>query len=187
MMHRDHQREQRIRFEPVDIDRDVDMLQIWLADSDVRPWYDEGELTRERLLMKFAPELHVHRLIFSIDDLQAGYLQAYRLSDEPEYMNQLGQIEDAGAIDLFIGEPVFRNGGWGVHILRAALERIVFGAMGCDLAMIAPDPDNHRAVAAYERAGYTADRTVYIESDEPGDSGFEQLMFQRREQFENQE
>lgn len=184
MSQRDRAREQRIVFRGVDIERDVDQLQVWLADPDVQPWYDEGELTRKRLLAKFAPEPHMRRFIFSIDDIPAGYLQAYRLSDEPEYMEQLDQTEDAGAMDLFIGNEAFRNSGWGTHILRAALERVIFGEMDCDLAMIAPDPENARAVASYERAGYVADRTVYIVDDEPGNTGYELLMFQTREAFE---
>lgn len=153
----------------------------WLSDPDVRPWYDEGDLTLENLAEKFAPEEGLHRFLIAIDDRPTGYIQAYRLSSEPDYQRQVDVDPDAVATDLFIGEPEFRNRGWGSEVLRVFHDRIVFGEMGAELAMIGPDPATMRAVRAYERVGFRPVKTVYVVADTPGDTGNELIMLMHKD------
>lgn len=173
---------QRIGFRDVDIETDVQQLYAWLDDVDVRRWYDEGEHSLENYRQRFAPETTIHKFIILIDAHPVGYLQAYRLSDEPEYAAQLGLQHDAVSLDLFIGDANYR-GGWGSLVLCAALAEIVFGQLDADHACCNPDPENVRAVRAYQKAGFHGDRIVWIEDDAPGNTGYERIMCISRDEF----
>lgn len=173
---------QRINFRPVNLEADVSRLYSWLGDPEVHRWYDEGEHSVENYRQQFAPEATTHKFIMLIDDHPVGYLQAYRLSDEPEYAAQLALDHDAVSLDLFIGEPDFR-GGWGSLVLRRALDQIVFGDMEAEYACCNPDPKNTRAVRAYQKAGFRGDRVVWIEDEVPENTGFERIMLVSRSEF----
>lgn len=175
-------RSHRISFRAVEIDTDLYRLYDWLGDPDVQRWYSEGEHVLQNYRRQFAPEPTTHKFIILIDGLPVGYLQAYRLSDEPEYAAQPGLEHDAVSLDLFIGHPDFR-GGWGSLVLRQALGVIVFGEMNADDACCNPDPKNTRAVRAYQKAGFHGDRVVWIEDDAPHNRGYERIMVVSREEF----
>lgn len=174
---------QNVNLRPIDIERDVHHLYRWLGDADVNRWYSEGEHSLENYRERFAPEPTTRKFIVEIEDIPAGYLQAYRLSDESEYAAQLGLDHDAVSIDLFLGEPTYRGAGWGSVVLHAALERIVFGEMNADFACINPDPDNIRAVRSYEKAGFRGDRVVWVQDDAPENTGYERIMVLARDGF----
>jgi RimJ/RimL family protein N-acetyltransferase len=177
------ERESWVGFRPLEIEADLPDLLRWLADPDVRPWYDEGELTEENIGTRFAPEPPMRKLIILIDGAPVGYIQVYRLADEEAYRTQVDVVPEAVAIDLLIGEPGYRNRGWGTSVLRACLRQVVFGEMDAPLAMIAPDPENARAVRSYAKAGFRPVKTVYVEDEDPGNTGWEQVMLLTREEF----
>lgn len=179
----DHAMDSSITFRRMEINRDVRRLFEWLADDDVRRWYDEGEHSVENYRRTFAPEPTVNKFIVEIEGNPVGYLQTYWLSDEPDYAAQLGLDHDAVSIDMFIGDADWRGHGWGSRILTAALERMVFGEMQAEWACINPDPENTRAVRSYEKAGFRGERVVRIIDDEPGNTGNERIMLQSREDF----
>lgn len=68
------------------------------------PWYAEGELTRESMFRRFAPEEGKHRYTIVIDDQPMGYIQTYPVGDEPDYQQQVAIHPNAVAIDLINGE-----------------------------------------------------------------------------------
>lgn len=173
----------RISTRSLDLDNDLALLFVWLSDPEVRRWYDEGEHSLENYRLKFSPEPGLHRYIICIDVEPVGYLQAYRLSNEPEYQAQLGLVTDAVAFDLFIGNADYRGKGWGPLVLEHALDTIAFGEFHAEWACINPDPENERAVRAYLKAGFEGDRIVWVDSDEPGDRGYERIMTISRERF----
>lgn len=176
-------RSDRIAFQPFDLEARLDDMIRWLGDPDVQPWYDEGELSEENIRRQFAPETGLNRYTIVIDDQPVGYIQAYRVGNEPEYQKQIDVDPDAVATDLFIGEPGFRNAGWGTELLRVFHERIVFGEMGAELAMIGPSPENHRAVASYSKVGFRPVKSVYVVDESPGNTGTELIMLLTREEF----
>ena len=183
-MHQSLSREERIAFRPVELQRDLPNLLRWLGDPDVRPWYDEGDLTEQNIGSRFAPEETTRKLIIEIDGEPAGYIQVYRLADEEEYRRQVDVSPDAVSMDLFIGKAALRGQGWGTEVLRACLRRIVFGEMDATLAMIAPDPENARAVRSYEKVGFHSIKTVYVVDEEPGNTGWELVMLLERDEFQ---
>ena len=177
------ERMHRVTLRPVEIESDVHLLYRWLGDADVNRWYREGEHTIENYRLRFAPEPTTRKFIIEIDAEPAGYLQAYRLSDEPAYATQLELGHDAVSIDLFLGEATFRGAGWGNVVLQAALEQIVFGEMAAEWACINPDPENLRAVKSYEKAGFGGDRVVWVQDDAPENTGYERIMLLSRDEF----
>lgn len=179
----ENDRFRRVSFRPISIEKDVELIYAWLGDPDVSRWYSEGLHDLEHYRRTFAPEPTTHKFIMRIDEQPVGYLQAYRLANEPEYAAQLGLEHDAVSIDLFIGAAAYRGQGWGSVLLRVALQEIVFGQMGADYACINPDPENIRAVRSYEKAGFRGDRIVWINDDEPHNTGYERIMVMSREDF----
>lgn len=178
-------RASRLGFTAFDVEAAMPDLLRWLADPDVRRWYDEGEPTANNLRRRFAPEPGVRPYSILIDNHPVGYIQMYWLRDHPEYQRQIDIDPDAVSIDLFIGEPDYRNQGWGSDILGTCLDRLVFGDMGATLAMIAPDPANHRAVRSYEKAGFRAVKTVHVVDEEhPGNTGDELVMLLPRDEWQ---
>jgi aminoglycoside 6'-N-acetyltransferase len=106
------------------------------------------------------------------------------IDDEPEYARQLQVDPGAVGIDLFIGEAWARNRGLGSPVLRAFLDQVVFGEMGAQVAIIAPEPANARAIRAYEKAGFQWVKTVHvIDEESPVNTGDEYVMRLTRASF----
>lgn len=179
----DSERLQRIAFRDVNIDSDIHNLYAWLGDPDVQQWYSEGEHSLQNYAETFSPEPTTRKCIVLIDSHPVGYLQAYRLKDEPEYATQLGLEHDATSLDILLGNPDYRGKGWGSLVLHRALDEIVFGEMESLHACCNPDPENLRAVAAYQKAGFRGDRVVWVEDEEPHNRGFERIMLISRSEF----
>jgi aminoglycoside 6'-N-acetyltransferase len=61
-------------------------------------------------------------------------------------------------IDQFIGEPDMIERGHGSQFVRAFVDRLL--ATGCPRVLTDPDPANARAIRAYQKAGFCAEREV---------------------------
>lgn len=159
----------------------------WLSDPDVSPWYSEGELTVENLTGKYRGPIDgsdpTRCYIVTIDGRDAGFIQAYVIDDHPDYARQIDLPAGAVGTDLFLGERAIRGQGWGVPVLRAFHRRIVFGEMGATLAVIAPSPDNARAIHVYEGAGFRWLKTVAIVEEAPENTGTEYVMTMTADAF----
>lgn len=178
-MNQSNSRESRIRFRLLSLD-DIPQMLTWLSDPDVSPWYSDGELTIEHLTDKYREPIDgtepTRCFISTIDGRDAGYIQAYVIDDHPDYARQIDLPVGAVGTDVFLGEPTLRGQGWGAPMLRAFHRRIVFGEMGASVAIIAPSPDNARAIRAYEKAGFRSLKTVGIVDEHPENTGDEYVM-----------
>jgi aminoglycoside 6'-N-acetyltransferase len=85
-----------------------------------------------------------------------GYLQCYDLT---AWNSGFGtHPRGTRGIDLFVGEPDMIERGYGSALIRAFVDgRLENGA---PRIVTDPDPANHRAISAYEKAGFERDRMV---------------------------
>ena len=142
-------------FRPMTAD-DLPLLKRWLAAPHVVQWwgntYAQFELVRGDLEVE-----GMDQYIVTTNDRPFGYLQCYDPMVWPD--NGLG-AHPAGTrgIDQFIGEPEMLERGHGSAFIRIFIERLL--KAGSPRVITDPDPNNHRAIRAYEKAGFRRDRIV---------------------------
>lgn len=150
-------------------------------------WWKEADLSFEAVSARYMPLIDgsdaMRGFTIIIDGVAAGMIQAYVIADHRGYARQIGMPLGSVGTDLFIGDPSTRGQGWAVPLLRAFHRRIVFGEMAAKLAVIAPSPRNTRAIRVYERAGFRGLKTVWIDDENPLESGDEYVMVMTPEEF----
>ena len=142
-------------FRPMTAD-DLPLLKRWLAAPHVVQWwgntYEQFELVRGDLEVEA-----MDQYVVTTNDRPFGYLQCYDPMVWPD--NGLG-AHPAGTrgIDQFIGESEMLERGHGSAFIRIFIERLL--KAGSPRIITDPDPNNHRAIRAYEKAGFRRDRVV---------------------------
>lgn len=96
------------------------------------------------------------QFIVATDEGDIGYIQCYDLTA----WNAGFGTHPAGTrgIDLFIGEPTMMQGGHGSALIRAFVDERL--AQGAPRIVTDPNPENPRAIRAYEKAGFQKLRMV---------------------------
>ncbi|HEY5640248.1 MAG TPA: GNAT family N-acetyltransferase [Dehalococcoidia bacterium] len=153
---------------------DLPMIHRWLNNAEVALWYGVGDDNRKNPTMEevvaeyeenFVPDPKKHAFIVHLDGRPVGYIQCYRLGDYPDYAKEMGEDPDAWAIDILVGEDDARERGIGSRAIEQLLEEQVFARPEVTTCFISPDPDNKRAIRAYEKAGFRYVKEVWIESE----------------------
>lgn len=147
----------RIDFKPL-TRGDLPLLLTWFQRPHMREWW--GEPDEEIALVRDMLEGRdtTRPFLFQLDGRPIGYIQYWFIGhhQNAEWLEDhpwLGEFPpDALGIDLSIGEPQLVGRGLGSTVLRAFAERLV--ASGYPTLVIDPDPDNLRAIRAYEKAGF---------------------------------
>lgn len=154
---------------------DFDLLHQWMNHGEVKKWYTKGTISFVRIQEKYGPcvtgESPKLTMIACLDGCPTGFLQAYSLGNYPAYAAQVG-ICDAVGIDLFIGEANKLNHGLGSAMLRVFVEKKLPCEFTESIAVIGPEPDNKRAIRAYEKAGFQ----YFHQIENPREEMFEYLM-----------
>ena len=135
---------------------DLPLVKRWLAEPHVVQWW--GDTYQQFELVSGDLEVEaMDQFIVAIDDRPFGYIQCYDPEVWPD--NGLGEHPSGTrGIDQFIGEADMVDRGHGSTFIRAFIERIL--ADGAPRVITDPDPDNARAIRAYEKAGFSRDRLV---------------------------
>ena len=94
-----------------------------------------------------------------------GLMQIYRMADNPEYALAVG-IDDAGGIDLLIGDETRCGRGLGPRIIGGAAELIWSRYPEVSGALAGPSTRNARSRRAFEKAGFVALRQVTVPEEE---------------------
>ena len=164
---------------------DLPMMHRWLNNAEVALFYGVGDDNRKNPTMdeviaeykeNFVPQPKNQAFIIHLDDRPVGYIQCYRLGDYPDYAKELDEDPDAWAIDILIGEDDVRERGIGSRAIERLVEEQIFSRPGVTACLICPDPNNQRAVRAYEKAGFRYVKTVWLESEK----GYEYVMCRDR-------
>ena len=141
-------------FRPM-IAADLPLIQRWLDLPHVKEWWGDPH-QQYALVSGDLDEPAMDQYIVSMAGHAFGYLQCYDLS---AWNSGFGaQPQGSRGIDLFIGEPDMIERGHGSALIRAFVDgRLQNGA---PRIVTDPDPANHRAISAYEKAGFERDRMV---------------------------
>jgi aminoglycoside 6'-N-acetyltransferase len=128
----------------------------WLAMPHVVEWWPAGVKQLDRIRAHFGDPA-IDLFIVSADDRPIGYLQCYDPTTERDHPFR-EQPAGTRGMDLFIGEPDLINRGHGSTLIRAFVAQSF--ATGTPRVITDPDPANGRAVRAYQKAGFHAERLV---------------------------
>src|SRR3954463_10044462 len=134
---------------------DLPLIRRWLETPHVAEWWHDPAEQFE-LVSGDLDHRDMAQYIVASDGRPFAYLQCYNLSD---WNTGFGpQPAGTRGLDQFIGEPDMLDRGHGSAFIRAFTERLL--AAGTPRVVIDPDPDNGRAIRAYEKAGFSRDRLV---------------------------
>lgn len=129
---------------------DLPMIRDWLAEPHVAAWWGDPA---EQFALMSGDLRHpaMSQFIVAADGRSFAYLQCYDPAAWPE--GGLG-VQPAGTrgIDQFIGNPTMVEQGHGSAFIRVFVERLLKN--GTPRAVMDPDPNNARAIRAYEKAGF---------------------------------
>jgi aminoglycoside 6'-N-acetyltransferase len=134
---------------------DLPLVRCWLALPHVVEWWGDPD-EQYALVSSDLDEPAMDQYIVSMAGNPFGYLQCYDLT---AWNSGFGtHPKGTRGIDLFIGEPDMIERGHGSALIRTFVDdRLKDGA---PRIVTDPDPANHRAVSAYEKAGFERDRMV---------------------------
>ncbi|HLZ04494.1 MAG TPA: GNAT family N-acetyltransferase [Bradyrhizobium sp.] len=134
---------------------DLPLILRWLQTPEVvRWWGDPGE--QYGLVSGDLAHPDMDQFLVALDGRLFAYIQCYRLSTWNQGFG--AQPRDARGIDQFIGEPTFVGRGHGSKFIRQFVDDLLL--KGTPRVVTDPDPENIRAIRAYENAGFLRDRLV---------------------------
>jgi len=132
---------------------DLPMLGSWLAEPHVAEWWDDGPGAALAEIVEAMDSVETEPLIVELDGRPIAYVQSYdpHLEDGHPYQDQpFGTL----GIDISIGPPDLVGIGHGSAIVRQFADMLF--EEGAPRVVIDPDPNNLRAIRAYEKAGFRA-------------------------------
>lgn len=139
-----------IAFRPV-TEADFDLLRTWLAAPHVARWWGDDVDASLAEIREAVAEPSTQAFLILLDGRPVGYIQRYDIHGEEDHPYR-DQPPGTVGIDLSIGEAELLGKGLGPRIIEAFVETIF--ADGAPRIVIDPEPDNARAVRAYEKAGF---------------------------------
>ena len=142
------------QFHPMSAD-DLPLVRAWLARPHVREWWGDPD-AQFGIVSGDLHEPAMDQYVVSLDHVPFGYLQCYRLTDWNIGFG--AQPAETRGIDQMIGEAGMVGRGHGPGFIRAFIEGLL--ASGTPRVVVDPDPENARAIRAYEKAGFLKDRLV---------------------------
>jgi len=129
---------------------DLPLVLHWLKQPHVVQWWGDSREQFELVSGDLEVEA-MDQFTVALNDRPFAYIQCYDLRAWPD--NGLGEHpEGTRAVDQFIGEPDMVDHGHGSAFIRAFVERVL--DEGAPRVVTDPDPENARAIRAYEKAGF---------------------------------
>ncbi len=131
---------------------DLPMIATWLAEPHMVEWWGEAQASLAEIAQAI-DDPATEPYVVELDGEPIGYVQSYDPHGEDGHPYR-DQPAGTLGMDISIGVPALLGRGHGTEIVRQFAERLV--AAGAPRIVIDPDPDNLRAIRAYEKAGFTA-------------------------------
>ena len=155
-----------ISFQKLELN-DLPLMQKWLNESHVHEWYDKNEKnTLEEIIKRYGPKISGEKpsdeYLVLYEKEPVVFIQTYKVNDWPEFADYVGYDDHAASVDLFIGDISFMGKGFGSMMLNKFLKDVVFVNPDITTCIIGPEPNNKRAIRAYEKAGFRYVKTVQI-------------------------
>lgn len=148
-----------VHFRPV-TPADFAMLREWMNRPHWREWWGDPEEELGFVADMLEGRDTTRPYIFEIEGAPAGYIQVWFIG---HHQNETWIADnpwlaefppETVGVDLSIGEESMLAKGFGTETLRAFVAMLI--RAGHREIIIDPDPDNTRAVRAYEKAGFVA-------------------------------
>jgi len=145
----------------------------WQEGPEVAVWWGDTDKTTAQLTEKWLRRTdptrsdydpNTVRYIIVVDGHDIGHIQSYDLRHYPEHAAEVG-IPNAAGLDIFIGEPEWRDRGVGTAVVRQFIDEKIFAIPGIETCIIDPDPENKRAIRTYEKAGFKYVKSYYSEEN----------------------
>jgi len=134
---------------------DLALVRQWLTLPHVTQWWGDPD-EQFALVTADLDEPAMDQFIVTSADTPLGYLQCYQLT---QWNTGFGaQPEGTRGIDLFIGVPDKVEYGHGSALIRAFADNLL--AAQAPRVVTDTDPQNGRAIRAYENAGFRQERLV---------------------------
>ena len=145
----------RYQFRPMSA-ADLPMVRRWLEAPHVAQWWHDPD-KQFALVSEDLDHPAMDQFVVAAENRPFANLQCYDPNAWPE--GGLGMHPDGTrGIDPFIGEPDMLDRGHGSALIRSFVDNLL--STGTPRVVTDPDPDNIRAVRAYEKAGFQKARLV---------------------------
>jgi len=129
---------------------DLPRLERWLAAPHVREWWGDPERAMTKIT-EHLPDEQIDIFIVAYEDSPIGYIQSWSPHAEENHPCR-DQPAGTRGIDQFIGELDLLNRGHGSAFISAFVSRLFEN--GAPRIITDPNPQNARAIRAYENAGF---------------------------------
>lgn len=170
-----------IDFRPI-CEADFPQLCEWRNSEHVIKWYGKTPVTVDEVAEHHMPYINGEKptkaYFIVMGGTDIGYIQTYKIYDYPDYNAYVQADSTSAGVDLFIGHTDYVHKGYGMHVMKAFLEKYVFIG-DIDKCIIGPEPDNKSAIRMYEKSGFEWYKTIQI----PDEDAPEHLMMITKEKF----
>ncbi|WP_235911566.1 GNAT family N-acetyltransferase [Mesorhizobium xinjiangense] len=147
----------RISFAPVTREH-FDLIRLWLNRPHIRQWWGDPETELGYIREMVEGRDTTRPFLIKLNEEPVGYIQYWFVADnqaedqvkQNPWLRQLPA--QAVGVDLSLGEEHILSQAIGSTALRQFVATLL--EMGHDTIIIDPDPNNRRAVRAYEKAGF---------------------------------
>jgi RimJ/RimL family protein N-acetyltransferase len=145
-----------IRFRPMTRD-DFGLVHEWHQRPHVVRWWTVRK-TFEEVEEHYLPTIEgtepTDHYIALLDDDPIGMIQAYQVSDYPDWAAVIGVGAGIAGVDLFIADESLTGRGIGTEMLRRFVDEIVFADPATTACVADPDLQNLASMRAFEKAGF---------------------------------
>jgi aminoglycoside 6'-N-acetyltransferase len=151
---------------------DLPLLASWLREPLVHEWWHDDP-SPAALEQQYGAAIDGRAptvlRVGDVDGLPAGFVQWYRLADEPEYVAELAPFvpipADAWSLDYLVGEPALRRRGVASALVAAAV-----AAIGPAPVVVPVHAGNVGSAGVLRNAGFVLAAEARLEPDNPAHS-----------------